>query len=116
MEMIGIDVHKKESQLCIITNEGEVIEQRIRMERGRFAEVVGKRGRAKVRLKKDGRAREIPWPAPRGPSLRWRPVPSNLPLRRRASLANFEREQKAETTSRSRQPTHPQRLTTQARS
>lgn len=40
MERIGIDVHKKESQLCIITEEGEVLEQRIRTERGRFAEVL----------------------------------------------------------------------------
>lgn len=48
MEKIGIDVHKKESQLCIITEEGEVIEQRIRTERGRFAEVLGARGKAKV--------------------------------------------------------------------
>jgi transposase len=48
MENIGIDVHKKESQLCIITEAGEVIEQRIRTERGRFAEVLGKRPRAKV--------------------------------------------------------------------
>jgi transposase len=48
MENIGIDVHKKESQLCIIADTGEVIEQRIRTERGRFAEVLGGRGRAKV--------------------------------------------------------------------
>jgi hypothetical protein len=45
MEKIGIDLHKKESQLCIITDEGEVIEMRIRTERGRFAEMLGGRGR-----------------------------------------------------------------------
>ncbi len=38
MENIGIDVHKKESQLCIITEAGEVLELRIRTERGRFKE------------------------------------------------------------------------------
>lgn len=48
MEKIGIDVHKKESQLCILTDGGEVIELRIRTERGRFAEVLGPRARAKV--------------------------------------------------------------------
>lgn len=48
MEHIGIDVHKKESQLCIITTEGEVVERRIRTERGRFEEVLGGRARAKV--------------------------------------------------------------------
>lgn len=41
MENTGIDVHKKESQLCIITEVGEVIEQRNRTERARFAEVLG---------------------------------------------------------------------------
>ena len=48
MENIGIDVHKKESQLCIITEAGEVMELRIRTERGRFKEVLGARGKAKV--------------------------------------------------------------------
>jgi hypothetical protein len=43
MENTGIDVHKRESQLCIITEQGEVVEQRIRTERGRFAEVLGTR-------------------------------------------------------------------------
>lgn len=41
MEHIGIDVHKRESQVCIITEQGEVVEKRIRTERGRFAEVLG---------------------------------------------------------------------------
>jgi transposase len=50
MEHIGIDVHKRESQLCILTEEGEVVEQRIRTERGRLAEVLGVRARAKVLL------------------------------------------------------------------
>ena len=50
MEHIGIDVHKRESQLCILTEAGEVVEQRIRTERGRFSEVLGGRGRCKVLL------------------------------------------------------------------
>ena len=49
MEHIGIDVHKRESQLCIITDAGEIVEQRIRTERGRFKEVLGGR-KAKVLL------------------------------------------------------------------
>jgi hypothetical protein len=32
VEHIGIDVHKKESQLCILTEAGEVIERRIHTE------------------------------------------------------------------------------------
>lgn len=51
VEHIGIDVHKRESQLCIIDGEtGEVTEQRIRTERNRFRDVLGERGRAKVLL------------------------------------------------------------------
>ena len=51
MEHIGIDVHKRESQVCIIDGTlGEVTEKRIRTERGRFKEVLGGRGRAKVLL------------------------------------------------------------------
>jgi len=48
MDHIGIDVHKRESQLCIITGAGEVVERRIRTERGRFREVLGGREQAKV--------------------------------------------------------------------
>ena len=50
MEHIGIDVHKKESQLCILTEAGDVIEQRIRTERPRFSEVLGARAPARVVL------------------------------------------------------------------
>ena len=30
MDHIGIDVHKKDSQICILAEGGELIEQRIR--------------------------------------------------------------------------------------
>jgi len=50
VEHIGIDVHKKESQLCILTEEGEVIERWIRTERARFAAVLGERAPARVLL------------------------------------------------------------------
>ena len=48
MENIGIDVHKGESQICIITPTGEVLERRIATRRERFAEVLGERPRARV--------------------------------------------------------------------
>ena len=35
MDHIGIDVHKRESQICILAEGGEVIERRIRTEPGR---------------------------------------------------------------------------------
>jgi transposase len=50
VEHIGIDVHKKESQLCILTEAGEVIERRIRSERTRFGAVLGDRAPAQVLL------------------------------------------------------------------
>jgi transposase len=48
MEHIGIDVHKVESQLCILTESGEIVERRIRTQRERFVVVLGARPRAKV--------------------------------------------------------------------
>ena len=43
MDHIGIDVHKKESQICILAEGDELIEQRIRTEPERFAAVLGAR-------------------------------------------------------------------------
>jgi len=48
MEHIGIDVHKVESQICILTESGEIVERRIRTERERFAAVLGGRAPAKI--------------------------------------------------------------------
>jgi len=50
MDHIGIDVHKKESQICMLAEGGELIEQRIRTEPERFAAVLGKRPRARILL------------------------------------------------------------------
>ena len=50
MEHIGIDVHKEESQLCVVTEEGTVLEQRIRTRRERFAAILGARARARILL------------------------------------------------------------------
>ena len=48
MEHIGIDVHKNQSQICILTAEGELIEKRICTERGRFAAFLGDRAPSRV--------------------------------------------------------------------
>jgi transposase len=49
VEFIGIDVHKRDSQVCILAAVGEVVvEQRIRTERGRFAELLGGRPKARI--------------------------------------------------------------------
>src|SRR6266508_1666925 len=50
MDHIGIDVHKKESQICILAEGGELLEQRIRTEPARFAAVLGARPRGRIVL------------------------------------------------------------------
>jgi transposase len=48
VEHVGIDVHKNQSQICIITTEGELFEKRIATERGRFESVLGSRVRGRI--------------------------------------------------------------------
>lgn len=50
MDIIGIDLHKRESQLCILTGDGELIERRILTSRERFTAVLGERPPARVLL------------------------------------------------------------------
>lgn len=50
MEMIGVDLHKRESQLCIRTETGELRERRIMTGRAAFAAELGNRPRARVLL------------------------------------------------------------------
>ena len=52
MEYVGIDLHKKESQICLLTETGEVMERRIRTEPQRFAEVLGGRPRARILVRR----------------------------------------------------------------
>ena len=51
MEHIGIDVHKRESQICILTPEGEMIERRIQSTRQKFTAMFKDRSPARVLLK-----------------------------------------------------------------
>jgi transposase len=48
MEYIGIDVHKNESRVCRLTEDGEIVEQRVATRRDRFAAVLGLRPRARI--------------------------------------------------------------------
>jgi len=50
MDHMGIDLHKRESQICILTEAGELIERRIRTDPHRFAEVLGERAPARILL------------------------------------------------------------------
>ncbi|MGH9886058.1 MAG: IS110 family transposase [bacterium] len=49
-DTIGLDLHKRESQRCILTEGGELIERRITTSRARFAEVLGHRPAARILL------------------------------------------------------------------
>ena len=50
MDTIGLDLHKRESQLCIGQDNGTIIEQRIATTRERFAAVLGGRSPARILL------------------------------------------------------------------
>src|SRR5215831_17292187 len=48
MDHIGIDLYKRESQICLLAEGGELLERRIRTEPQRFAEALGGRAPAQV--------------------------------------------------------------------
>ena len=50
MDTIGLDLHKRESQLCIGRDDGHIIEQRIATTRERFTAELGARSRARILL------------------------------------------------------------------
>ena len=50
MDHVGIDVHKRESQICILTPEGEMVERRIQSTRQHFTTWFAGRARARVLL------------------------------------------------------------------
>ncbi len=50
MDTIGLDLHKRESQLCVLTEAGEIVERRIVTSRERFTAVLGSRVPARILL------------------------------------------------------------------
>jgi transposase len=50
MDNIGLDLHQRESQLCILTAAGELIEQRIATTRERFTAVLGAHSPSRILL------------------------------------------------------------------
>ena len=50
MEHVGIDGHKNQSQICLITEAGEVLHQRIQTHRERFGAVFAERPQARILL------------------------------------------------------------------
>src|SRR6266545_4373766 len=60
MDHIGIDVHKKESQICILAEGGERLERRVPTQGRRFAEELGARPHARILIES---ATESEWVA-----------------------------------------------------
>ena len=50
MDTIGLDLHKRESQLCVGQEDGRIVELRIATSRERFTAVLGNRPRARILL------------------------------------------------------------------
>jgi transposase len=50
VDHIGIDLHKRDSQICWLRDTGEVVEQRVRTTRARFVELFGGQPRAQILL------------------------------------------------------------------
>jgi hypothetical protein len=48
MDFIGIDLHKNSSQVCILTEDGELIERRIKSDRESFDKLLGERPPARI--------------------------------------------------------------------
>ena len=48
MDFIGIDLHKSSSQLCILSEDGELTERRIKSTRANFDEVFAGRPQARI--------------------------------------------------------------------
>src|SRR5438552_3361794 len=48
MDTIGVDLHKRETQLCIGQADGSITEQRIMTSRERFTSVLGHRPPARI--------------------------------------------------------------------
>ena len=67
MEMIGLDLHKRESQLCIRSDTGELIERRIVTGRASFAAVLGSRPRARILLEAATESEWVALPGDAGP-------------------------------------------------
>ena len=85
MDHIGIDVHKRDSQIYILAEGGEVIELRIRTEPEPFDAVLGTRPRARIVLEaptdSDGGSRRARHRVARLPSRRADGIPARVVAR-----------------------------------
>ena len=70
MDHIGMDLGKRESQIAILTEDGELLNRRIRTERPRLVEMFGRRPRREILMEASTEsewvARCLEEPGPRG--------------------------------------------------
>lgn len=59
MDTIGLDLYKRESQLCVLTEAGEIVERRIVTRRERFTAVLGDRAPARIIAPASSMARAV---------------------------------------------------------
>ncbi len=72
MDNIGLDLHKRESQLCVLTEDGTVTERRIPTTRERLTAVLGSRPPARVLLAASTEREWAGCPAEQGSRPGWR--------------------------------------------
>ena len=78
MDFIGFDLGKVSSQVCILTEDGELIERRIKTDRESFDKLFGERALARILVESSNRERVVRTPPRsararghrRGPELR----------------------------------------------
>jgi hypothetical protein len=61
MDTIGLDLQKRESQLCILGEDGTEVERRIVTSRERFTAVLGDRAAARILLEASTEKRVGEW-------------------------------------------------------
>ena len=81
MDNIGIDVDKRDSQIYILAEGGEVVEPRIRTEPERFGAVLGPRPRAWVLIEASTRANGSPAASRTSATRSSSPTRTSLPCR-----------------------------------
>ncbi len=100
MDTIGLDLHKRESQLCALTEAGEIVKHRIVTSQERFAAVLGDRPRARWGVSLAARAKHLAGfsqespvgiePTNRGFAVDWEPqrlaLFGSVPLHRACGL------------------------------
>ena len=82
MAHVGLDLGKRESQIAILTEDGELIHRRVRTERPRLVEIFGCRPPAGIRGHSGPMTGSLPWCTPAGWRARKASPRPEVPRRR----------------------------------